>query len=134
MSYCICVELKTINGLSICMLEDLKFAWDKLFLFMLILSSCLIVIDFIVPINSIVLHAAEYIDLTILVGYYGFFIAGFRHAEQKLSYCKSHIWLIVLLIVPFVPFARVLRLQLLERVFKLGSNVVWHILDEIGML
>jgi hypothetical protein len=101
---------------------------------MLIISVCLIGLEYLFHINPAVIHAAETIDLFIIGGYYVFFFMGFRVADKKIQYCKSHVFLIILLIIPFLPFARALRLQFLEKFFKLGSNVAWHILDEIGML
>ena len=116
------------------MFESFKYAWDKLFLFMLFVSFALLGIEFMFNVSPAIIHETEYIDLVIIGGYYAIFIVGFRQAEKKLSYCKNHIWLIILLVIPLVPFARVLRLQFLEKFLKLGSNVAWHVLDQIGML
>lgn len=111
-----------------------KYALDKLFLFMLFVSLVLFGIEFFIEIDSHMLHIIEYVDFAIIGGYYVYFFTGLKDATDKLNFCKKHVFLIVLLLMPIMPLARFLRIPLVQRVLKLGSDVAWHLLDEIGML
>jgi len=78
--------------------------------------------------------AVEGIDMAILGGYYFFFGHGIYKAKHKLRYAKRHWIMVILLLLPFLPIARLARYAQLERVFAIGGNTLWHILDEVGLL
>ena len=116
------------------MRKSCKYALDKLFLFMLFVSIGLFAVEMMFEIENSIVHAVEYIDLMIIGGYYVYFFQGLSKAKEKLIYCKKHVFLIILLVLPVFPLARMLRLPLIEKMFKIGSDVAWHLLDEVGML
>jgi len=70
----------------------------------------------------------------ILSGYYAFFAHGFSKAKQKVTYIKRHWVMLALLMLPFLPIARLMRLAELERTFAISTNTLWHFLDELEML
>jgi len=116
------------------MLKEIKYALDFMFLFMLIVSVTLFAINIVVPLDKLLLHTVEYIDYTVLGGYYFFFFHGLIMAKQKILYVRQHWIMALLLLVPFIPLARLLRLHTIESVLGIGTNTLWHILDEFGML
>lgn len=116
------------------MLSAFRFALDGLFLFMLVVSLSLFGVNYFIPIDHHVVEAVEAIDFVVLGGYYFFFIHGLATAQKKLVYIRQHWLMLVLLIIPFVPLARIFRLHTLERVFGIGANTLWHILDELKLL
>lgn len=116
------------------MRKSCKYALDKLFLFMLFVSIGLFAVELMFELESSVVHAIEYIDLGIIGGYYIYFFQGLSAARHKLLFCKKHVFLILLLVLPVFPMARMLRLPMFEKVLKIGSDVAWHLLDEVGML
>ena len=111
-----------------------RYALDKLFLFMLFVSVAVIGVGYVAEVDPSVLHAIEGIDFAIIGGYYFFFFTGIYKSSNKLQYCKKHIFLIILLLLPFIPLARALKLPLFEKFFKVGADTAWHLLDEIGLL
>ena len=115
-------------------MNQLKYTLDALFFFMLVVSVSLFGVNLIAKIDPNVIHAAETMDLAILGGYYAFFFKGLHKARNKLRYCKAHWILILLLILPFFPFARLVRLATAEKVIGIGLNTLWHIFDELKLL
>ena len=116
------------------MYKDLKYALDFLFIFMLVLSIIIYAMGLMININGPVVSTLHTIDFVVLGGYYGFFVYGVSKAKQKLSYIKKHWILLTLLLVPFLPVARLMRLVELERIFAISTNTLWHFLDELGLL
>lgn len=105
-----------------------------MFLFMLFVSIALFIIELQFSISHHIIEAVHTIDYFIIGGYYIYFFSGLSVAQNKLKYCKTHMFLIVLLVLPLFPLARMLRLPLFEHIFKIGSDMTWHLLDEVGML
>ena len=116
------------------MKDDLKYALDKLFLFMLIVSVAVFIISMKVHVDQTILTTVEILDMIVLGGYYLFFVHGFKHSSSKVKYCKRHWIMIALLILPFLPISSLLAFTQAERVFAISSNTMWHFLDEIQML
>ncbi len=116
------------------MYKDLKYMLDFLFIFMLIVSVVLFSIGFFVDLSETALHTVERIDFVVLGGYYGFFMHGFYKAKQKVDYLKHHWIMLALLLIPFIPIARLMKFVEMERMFAIGANTLWHFLDELGML
>jgi len=116
------------------MYEDLKYALDKLFTFMLFISIGMLLVGTMVDTPESAIHAVEGIDLAVLGGYYVFFFIGLRKAENKFHYFKKHSFLIILLVLPFIPIAKVARLVHMERLFAIGSHTLWHLLDRMRLL
>jgi len=116
------------------MYEDARYALDKLFLFMLVVSVAVFVLSLRVEISETAIHTVEYIDFAVLGGYYFFFGHGIYNSKRKLRYMRKHWIMLLLLLLPFIPLARLARLAQAEKVMAIGSNTIWHILDEIGLL
>ncbi len=116
------------------MYKELRYTLDFMFLFMLVLSAILFVIGFSVDLHGTALSTLHTIDLVILSGYYAFFAHGFSKAKQKVTYIKRHWVMLALLMLPFLPIARLMRLAELERTFAISTNTLWHFLDELEML
>ena len=108
-----------------------KFALDWMFLFMLIVSVVMFGVNILLPVDNRMLETIEYVDLAVLGGYYFFFFKGLTEAEKKIGYVKEHWIMLGLLLVPFVPLARLFPAR---HLFKIGANTAWHLLDRIGML
>jgi len=115
-------------------MKHLRFALDKLFLFMLFVSIAVFLINLKIDVSKTAIHTVEGIDMAILGGYYFFFGHGIYKAKHKLRYAKKHWIMVILLLLPFLPIARLARYAQLERVFAIGGNTLWHVLDEIGLL
>jgi len=115
-------------------MKHVKFALDHIFTFMLFVSIGLLIIMQFQEVNHTMQKTVEMVDCAILGGYYLFFAKGLYIAKNRLKYCKQHWILIVLLILPFVPVARVLQLVKLEHLFKIGADSLWHIFDELELL
>lgn len=116
------------------MLKEIRYALDFMFIFMLFVSVIVFGLDFLIPVDDTVSHTVEYLDLGILAGYYFFFTHGLVTARHKFNYVKQHWIMLLLLLVPFVPLARLLRLHQLEKIFGIGTNTLWHLFDEFGLL
>lgn len=116
------------------MYKDFKYALDGMFLFMLFVSIAVFAVNFFVPVGKTVTHTVEYIDFAVLSGYYYVFARGLNRAPRKLAYFKEHWVMFVLLAMPFIPLARIARLMHFEKMFQIGTNTLWHVLDEFGML
>lgn len=116
------------------MLKEARYALDYMFLFMLIVSITIFAINYFVPLGETLIHTVEYLDFGILGGYYFFFAHGLINAKRKVTYLKQHWIMLLLLLMPFIPLARLLRLHMFESVMGIGTNTLWHILDEFGML
>ena len=116
------------------MIKVFKFVLDRLFVFVLILSIALFGLEHSVSVHEGVLSAVEMIDFTILGGYYGLFGYELSHAKNKWKYVKTHWVLCVLLALPFVPFARLMRVQSLRKVIGFFGDTAWHVLDELELL
>ena len=116
------------------MYKELKYSLDFMFLFMLALSIILFMIGFSVDLHGTVLSTLRTIDVVILGGYYAFFAHGLVKAKQKLTYVKRHWIMLALLMLPFLPIARLARLAELERLAAVGTNTLWHFLDELELL
>ena len=116
------------------MYRDFKYAWDCLFVLVLLISLSLFLLDVVIGMDHTILTAVENIDIVLLGGYYAFFAHDLYRAKHKIDYCKKHWVLIVLLILPALPIARLARFARLERVFAIAGNTAWHILDQLEML
>ena len=116
------------------MYKDFKFALDKIFLFMLIVSVVVFAMTWKVDVNEHIIHTVEKIDMVVLSGYYFVFGRGIYKARKKINYFKQHWMMAILLVLPFLPITRIMNALHLQKVFNIGSNTLWHILDEIGML
>ena len=116
------------------MYKELKHSLDFMFLFMLAVSIILFIISFKVDIEGTALSTLHKIDFVILGGYYAFFVHGLSKAKQKLKYVKRHWIMLALLLLPFLPIARLARLVELERTFAISTNTLWHFLDELELL
>jgi hypothetical protein len=114
--------------------KELKYALDALFLFMIFVSLAVFAIEFMYGVDAQILHAVESIDLAVLGGYYYFFGNGLFTAKNKMRYCKEHWIMIIFLILPFIPVARLARFIHVERIFAIGANTLWHVFDELGLL
>ena len=134
LSYNTHVILKSCFSLIYHMYKELKYALDWMFIFMLFVSITLYIIELIIPADKEILAAIEGIDLAVLGGYYAFFIHGMCRARKKWEYCKQHWLLIILLTVPLVPIARFARFAKLERLAAIGTDTLWHFLDELELL
>ncbi|MBW2969695.1 hypothetical protein KY309_01505 [Candidatus Woesearchaeota archaeon] len=115
-------------------MKHIRYAWDQLFLFMLIVSVTLFVVGLKVEIDKEAIHIIEGIDMTILGGYYYFFLHGFKNSKKKIQYCKKHWVMLLLLTAPLIPVARLAKIARIERVFAIGTNTMWHVLDQLGLL
>lgn len=111
-----------------------KYALDCLFLFMLFVSIAVFGLAWAFHIDETIIHAVEYIDFTILGGYYIFFFDGLVRSSKKLQYVKNHWVMLVLLILPFIPMARLLPASSTKRALDVGSKTLWHFLDELQLL
>jgi len=116
------------------MYKDAKYALDFMFLFTLVLSIILFVIGFAVDLHGLVLDTVHKIDFVILGGYYAFFLHGIYTARNKLTYCKQHWVMLALLLLPLLPIARLAKIAEFEKAASLGTNTLWHFLDELEML
>ncbi len=116
------------------MYKEFKYSWDCMFVFMLVVSVIFFMLEFVMPEISEALHVFESIDFVILGGYYIFFGHDIYRAKHKLKYCRQHLLLMILLALPLLPLARILRFALAERVFWLAGDMLWHFLDEIELL
>jgi hypothetical protein len=116
------------------MYKELKYSLDFMFLFMLVVSIILFIISFKVDIEGTALSTLHKIDFIILGGYYAFFAHGFYKTKQKITYVKQHWIMLALLLLPFLPIARLVKLAELERTFAISTNTLWHFLDELGLL
>ena len=115
-------------------MKDWKFALDRIFLFMIFVSLALFLIEWKFGLDQTIVYTVQGIDTSILTGYYVFFANGLLKAQKKLQYCKQHWIMMLLLVMPFVPFARLAQLFRAERIFSVGLNSLWHLLDEFELL
>lgn len=115
-------------------MKYVRYAWDQLFLFMLILSATLFLVGLRTEIDKDAVHIIEGIDMTILGGYYYFFLHGFKNSKKKIDYCKRHWIMLLLLIAPILPVARLARIVKIEKLFAIGTSTMWHLLDQMGLL
>ncbi|RMD57482.1 hypothetical protein D6825_03900 [Candidatus Woesearchaeota archaeon] len=115
-------------------MDWLKYPLDCMFVFMLVVSVVVFAMEFIVPVHSGIVSSVKIIDLGILMGYYVFFFRGLLKSRKKSVYLRSHWIMAVLLILPFLPVASILRILHFEKAYSLGVNAVWHLLDELGLL
>ena len=113
---------------------DLKYALDKLFTFMLLVTIVVFILELKVGVGEETIHAVEYVSMGVLSGYYAFFAHGVYKAKHKLAYFKKHWILVILLILPFIPVARFARFFRFERLFVIGADTLWHLFDELGLL
>ncbi|VVB81668.1 Uncharacterised protein [uncultured archaeon] len=125
---------RRINTYFYAMYETLKYALDRLFIFVLVLNGILFIIEYQVQVDGILLGAMRYIDFGIVGGYYAFFGYELLNAKKKLEYCKKHWILMMLLSVPLIPAARIIRFARMERLFNIGTDFLWHVLDELEIL
>ena len=116
------------------MFKELKHTLDFMFLFMLVLSVILFIIGFSVDLHGTALSTLHGIDMAILGGYYAFFAHGMYKAKQKITYVKRHWIMLALLMLPFLPIARLARIAELERTFAISTNTLWHFLNELELL
>lgn len=116
------------------MYKELKFALDGLFIFMLVISIIMFLIGFGIDINGTVLETLHKIDFVILGGYYAFFGHGLYNARNRLRYCQKHWILLGLLLIPFIPIARLAKMAEFERAAGISTNALWHLLDELELL
>ncbi len=116
------------------MYKDFKYTLDFLFLFMLVVSLLIFSIGFFIDLHGTALDALQKIDFVILGGYYAFFMHGIYKAKSKITYCKKHWLMLGLLVIPFIPVARLMRFAHLERFVGIGTNTLWHFFDELGLL
>lgn len=116
------------------MMHGIKYALDGLFFFMLFVAVILFGINFVVPIPDEITHTAERVDFFILGGYYLTFFYDLHQARNKLKYVKKHWLMAVLLLLPFLPVARLVRFAFAKRAVAIGINMSWHAFEEIGLL
>lgn len=103
-------------------------------MFMLFVTLALFLLDFVSHVAEPILRAVEIIDAGILAGYYVFFFDGLFNSAKKVDYVKSHWVMLILLILPFLPLARLLELTMAQRALDVSSKTLWHFLDELKML
>ena len=116
------------------MYKTLKYALDRIFIFVLVLNGILFIVESQVQVDENVIGAIKYVDMGIFGGYYAFFGYEFLSAKKKLEYCKKHWILMIFLSMPFLPIARLIQFARLERLFYIGTDFMWHILDEMELL
>jgi len=111
-----------------------KYALDGLFLFMLFVALSLFAMNFFIPVPDEITHTAERVDFFILGGYYAFFFYDLHKAGNKLKYFKKHWIMAVLLLLPVLPIARLVRFAFAERALAIGTNMFWHVFEEMELL
>ena len=116
------------------MQKDLKYTLDSIFIFMIFVSLAIFSIELLHGVDPGVIRAVEGIDLAVLGGYYYFFGHGLLTAKNKVHYCKQHWIMIIFLVLPFIPIARMARFMHLERIFAIGASTLWHIFNELELL
>jgi len=92
------------------------------------------IVSYAIDVDEKVIHSIEGMDMVVLGGYYIVFGRGLYKAEKKTHYFKQHWIMAIFLMIPFLPFARVMHAMNLQRVFSIGTNTLWHFFDRIGML
>ena len=116
------------------MYKDLRYALDRLFLFMLFVTIAVFLVGTQVELDEGVNHAVEVVSMGVLGGYYLFFGHGIYKAKRKLVYFKRHWILAILLILPFVPIARLANFAGFRSLFTIGADTIWHLFDRLGLL
>lgn len=116
------------------MYKELKYSLDFMFLFTLVLGTTLFIIGFFIDLHGTALQTLHYVDLSILGGYYAFFMHGAYKSKNRAAYCKQHWIMAALLLLPLIPISRLLKLAELEKAVSLSTKTLWHFLDELELL